>query len=134
MKGQCLCRSVTIEVENAPEFINICNCRLCRKLGSAWGYYLPQAITLSGATTAYSRDDLGYQAGCETHFCTNCGTSTHFVVTHPDHEGVGVNTRLFEQETLQGIAVHYYDTRSRNSPEDQPERTGEGTIGDGHSF
>ena len=134
MIGQCLCRAVTVEVASPPEFINACNCKFCRKVGAAWGYYAPDAVTLTGTTSTFRRDDLGYEPSSEGHFCPSCGSATHFVVIHPDHEGIGVNTRLFEQDDLDGVEVRYYDSRRRSGPELDVDHTGTGAIGDGRAF
>jgi hypothetical protein len=134
MKGQCLCRRVTVTVDQAPDFINACNCRLCRSLGAAWGYYPPSSVTVEGSTASYRRDDLGYEPWSEVHFCPSCGATTHFVVIHPDHEGIGVNTRLFDQDALDGIEMRYYDSRRRSGPDLDVEQTGIGRIGDGCAF
>lgn len=134
MKGQCLCRRVTVETEAAPAFINICNCNLCRKLGAAWGYYSESAVAVNGETGAYRRDDLDHEPWCEEHFCPACGSATHFLVIHPEHEGIGVNMRLFDQDELEGITVNYFDTRARRQPGDEAEQTATGHIGDGRAF
>lgn len=134
MKGECLCRKVQLEVGTPPEFINACNCKLCRRSGASWGYYMPSDVLVNGETSTYRRDDLGREPGAELHFCPTCGSVTHFVVIDPHQQGTGVNMRLFGQDELEGIEVRYYDTRSRLKATDAVEQTGTGCIGDGRSF
>ena len=134
MKGECLCRRVAVEVHAAPEFINICNCKLCRKSGAAWGYYAPSAVEVSGTTGSYRRDDLGDEPSSEKHFCQECGCTTHFVVIHPEHGGMGINMRLFDQDFLGGIEVRYYDTRALSRSGGEARQSGTGQIGDGCAF
>jgi len=129
VKGKCLCGSVSAEVEEAPEYINICNCRFCRSLGAAWGYYETPQVRIDGKTVPYRRDDL-YEIWLEGHFCPTCGTTTHYtVIKAPHQDRMAINTRLFEQNELDGIEVRYLDIRG----EDQL-RTGKGHIGDGKAF
>lgn len=129
MKGKCLCGSVSVEIDEAPEYINICNCRFCRSLGAAWGYFRKAQVQVDGETRPFRRNDLD-EIWLEGHFCPNCGTCTHYInVGDPERDRTAVNTRVFEQDDLDGIEVRYLDIRG-----DDTIRTGEGIIGDGHSF
>lgn len=133
MIGRCLCRRVSVRIEEAPAHINICNCDFCRRLGAAWCYFKPGEVTISGETKPFQRDDLS-EVWLSAHFCPECGTTTHYEVIHPDGEGVAVNSRLFEQSDLAGIEVRYLDGRKVESEEDDFVRTATGTIGDGSAF
>jgi hypothetical protein len=55
--GTCLCGAVSVTVDTRPEFINDCNCSLCRKAGAAWGYYPSSSVTTSGNTVPFVRRD-----------------------------------------------------------------------------
>ena len=134
MKGACLCGRVQVEIDHAPPYINICNCRFCRSLGAAWGYFGVEEVTVTGETRGYSRDDLDdvWLAG---HFCPTCGTVTHYtVIKEGEGDGLAINTRIFPQDELDGIEVRYLDGRSVESEEDDFVRTGLGHIGDGKAF
>jgi hypothetical protein len=129
MKGQCLCRKVTVEVDKAPEYINICNCRFCRSFGAAWGYYDKDKVTITGETRSYRRDDLD-EVFLDGFFCSTCGSCTHYDnFGQPERNRMAVNTRLFAQDELDRIEVRYLDIRG-----DDMIRTGEGHIGDGKAF
>ncbi len=129
MKGQCLCRKVTVEIDEAPEYINICNCRFCRSLGAAWGYFRKAQVTVTGETKSYRRDDLD-EIFLDGYFCPTCGTCTHYVnFAQPERDRMAVNTRLFEQDELDGIEVRYLDLRGEDYI-----RTATGKIGDGCAF
>jgi len=134
MKGYCLCRAVSLAVASAPEYVNACNCRLCRSSGAAWGYYQPEEVTVTGATSAFRRDDLGHEPLSEVHFCPRCGSTTHFLVTHPEHQGIGVNTRIFDQDDLEGLDMRYYDSRNFSRDGGEAKLTGTGKISDGRTF
>lgn len=133
MKGHCLCRSVSVEVAEAPAYINICNCDFCRRLGAAWGYYKAADVSVEGVTSTYRRDDID-DVWLDAHFCPGCGSCTHYAVIREGHDGVAINTRLVDQQELHGIEVRYLDGKAVNSDEDEFARTAMGTIGDGHSF
>ena len=80
MKATCHCGRVSVSVTTRPDYINLCDCSLCLKSGGAWGYYTQSEVTLEGATNTYRRSDYDEPA-VELHFCANCGTSTHWLLT-----------------------------------------------------
>jgi hypothetical protein len=108
---------VTVTIDAAPEFINDCNCTLCRKSGAAWGYFTSASATASGPTAPYVRADKAAPA-VEVHSCARCGATTHFVLTtsfrsrHPGADLVGVNMRLFDPDEFQGVEIRFPDGRA----------------------
>ena len=50
MTGHCLCGAVSVTIDEKPDYINDCNCSLCRKSGGAWGYFDPSIVKTSGET------------------------------------------------------------------------------------
>lgn len=135
MKGTCLCRRVTVEIERAPEYINICNCQFCRKLGAAWGYFPTGEVTITGTTQEFRRDDLD-EVWLAGHFCPHCGTTTHYTIVNEKdgRDRMAVNTRVFAQDDLDGIEVRYLDGRAVDDDDTPFERTAMGHIGDGSAF
>ena len=134
MIGECLCRRVRIEIARAPDYINICNCRFCRSLGSAWAYFEPDEVQVSGETRAYQRDDIEDPWLSGQH-CPTCGSTTHYVTLKGPKRGeIGVNTRLIAQNELNGISVTYQDGRAVWDAADEFITTGRGRIGDGMAF
>lgn len=125
MTANCLCGEVSVMIQARPDFINDCNCSLCRKSGGAWGYFAPTAVTTAGETVAVQRSDKSAPA-VEVHSCASCGTTTHwvrsksFVEQHGANDLAGVNMRLFDPDDLIGIEVHYPDGKNW---------TGEGPFG-----
>ncbi|WP_421791979.1 GFA family protein [Hyphobacterium sp.] len=82
IKGGCHCGSVRWEIVAWPESVTVCNCSLCRKLGTQWGEVDP-------ANTSITADlpQTGYVSGDETltvHRCTKCGVTTHWSSRDPD--------------------------------------------------
>ncbi|WP_379552052.1 GFA family protein [Qipengyuania sp. DGS5-3] len=112
MKGACHCGAVSVEIERKPDFINLCDCSLCLKLGGAWGYFASDEATVSGSTSSYRRAD--YEApAVQAHFCATCGTTTHWTLTeHHPGDRMGVNMRIFEPAMLAGVEARTLDGRN----------------------
>ncbi len=114
MTGQCICGTVSVTVQSKPNFINDCNCTLCRKSGGAWGYFPSSMVAVSGETSAYSRSDKAIPI-VEVHSCKKCGTTTHFVLTeaykksNPEVDQFGVNMKIFELSELGDVEVRFPD-------------------------
>lgn len=134
MKGGCVCGGVTFVLPRRPDYINICNCRLCRSTGGAFGYFAPEELTVTGETKGFQRDDLP-DIWLTLHFCPRCGSATHWSPTgRTDLGRIGVNMRLFSQEDLDGIEVRYQDGRGVIDETDEFVTTATGTFGDGKAF
>lgn len=114
MKGSCPCGGVTVSVAHKPEILNSCDCTLCFRLGTLWGYFDPEDVTIEGETGTFVRSDMQAVAGI--HFCPGCGATINwqFLAEPPPRPLMGVNMRLFGPEQLLGIAVYFSDGRNRN--------------------
>lgn len=112
----CHCGLVGVRTSKRPDFINECNCSLCRKTGAIWAYYHPDEVLIDGSTTSYIRADKA-QAGVKINFCSTCGATTHFELTDAALEKfgntmLGVNMRLTDERNLDGIELRYPDGRA----------------------
>src|SRR3569832_171459 len=76
----CHCGQIRVTVDRRPDYINECNCTLCSKTGARWGYFDPADVDVGGATKGYRRGDKDDPIA-EVHFCAECGSTTHFVLT-----------------------------------------------------
>jgi hypothetical protein len=112
MQGSCHCGAVTIRVPSTPEYLNDCNCTLCWKLGTLWGYFPASQVEFSGAVRTYLRSDMpGAQLSAE--FCGSCGATTNWRMVGEDApDRMGVNMLLFDPADLTGIEVRYGDRRN----------------------
>jgi hypothetical protein len=134
MIGECLCRQVRVEIARRPDYINICNCRFYRSLGAAWAYLPAAEVTVSGGTAGFQRDDID-DPWLSGHHCPRCGSTTRYLTLKGRTEGqVGVNTGLFAQDELDGIAVVYQAGRQVWNADDPFITTGHGRIGKGKAF
>ncbi|MFN0265141.1 aldehyde-activating protein [Tepidamorphus sp. 3E244] len=103
-------------LEKRPDYIHACNCTLCSKSGAHWGYFIPAEVSVEGQTGSYVRADKP-NAGAEIHFCSKCGSTTHFVLTDEAIAQVGnvvmgVNMRLADEADLAGIELRFPDGRA----------------------
>jgi len=109
----CLCGQVRLHTAKLPDYLNECNCALCRKSGARWGYFAPADVTVAGPTATFVRTDKD-DPSAELHFCATCGTATHFRLTpaaqalHGDVV-TGVNLRLAEDGDLAGVELRFPD-------------------------
>ena len=105
----CHCGAVKVSIQAKPDYINMCDCSLCRKVGGAWGYFDPASVTVEGETATYRRGDYAEPA-VEVRFCQKCGSTTHWVLTeNQSGERMGVNMRLFQPEEIAGIEARTLD-------------------------
>jgi hypothetical protein len=116
LQTQCLCGEIRIETTRAPDFIHACNCNLCTATGAHWAYFAPQEVKVTGSGSTYSRSDKPDPAAA-VHFCTVCGTTTHFTLTESaiaqfGNTMMGVNVRLTDENTLAGIERRFPDGRA----------------------
>jgi hypothetical protein len=110
--GSCHCGRVRITLPAAPDHVTHCNCSLCSKTGFQGIYYPSEAVGITGEFDDYVRADSN--PACLTqHRCRHCGIATHWTpLTDPPHERIGINARLFEPGTFDGIEVREVDGRS----------------------
>ncbi len=129
MIGTCHCKAITIEVAHRPEYVNFCDCSLCAKVGGAWGYYTSSDVKIAGPSQSYRRSDIDSPA-VEIHFCGQCGTTTHWVLTeHCEGDQLGVNVRLFDPGELKGVEGRTLDGRNWTGETPADHRRPIGTIG-----
>ena len=74
MKGQCLCKAVSIETADNQE-LHACHCGNCRTWGGSAGFtFLSQGIKAQNDNiTHYQSSEWGERA-----FCRICGTNLYF--------------------------------------------------------
>ncbi|WP_120077195.1 GFA family protein [Aurantiacibacter odishensis] len=116
MTLDCLCGDIRITVSDRPDFVHACNCTLCAKTGARWSYFHPDQVQVTGSTKGYRRTDKNRPAA-EVHSCTNCGATTHFVLTESaiaahGNTMMGVNMLLAEPADLAGVELRYPDGRN----------------------
>ena len=111
IEASCHCGAVHFSVETAPKDVNSCNCSICRRYGTLWGYYDKPQVRLApdnGPTDVY----VWNRRWLEFHRCRTCGCVTFWLPTDPAVQRMGVNARLFPSDVLAAIPVRYSDNAS----------------------
>ena len=107
--GSCHCGRVRITLPRKPDAVTHCNCSLCTKTGFQGVYFPSGELRIEGEFDSYVRSD-SKPACIAQHRCRHCGIITHWTpLTNPPHERMGVNARLFEPGTFDGVPVNEVD-------------------------
>ncbi|AEH78586.1 hypothetical protein SM11_chr1310 [Sinorhizobium meliloti SM11] len=111
IEGHCHCRAVRVAVPVRPETLGDCNCSLCSRLGTLWGYYPSSEVSI----TDPEKKLVGYVQGDRTltmHHCGVCGCITHWSPVGRSSPRMGVNTRVFERSVWEDIPHRLIDGAS----------------------
>ena len=108
--GGCHCGRVRFEVI-APANLEVadCNCSICKKFG-----YLHLIVPADRFKLVSGREALSsYSFNTHTakhFFCTTCGVKSFYIPrSHP--EGVSVNVRCIDSDTVESMSVQPFDGR-----------------------
>ena len=97
MKGQCLCKSVSIEAPDVAE-VGLCHCSMCRRWGGGpmFAVHVAGGIAVDGADniTTYQSSDWAQRA-----FCRTCGTHLYYKLL-PANEYI-LAAGLFQDRTFE---------------------------------
>lgn len=111
--GSCHCGQARIGIPAKPDYVLQCNCSLCSKTGFQGIYFPPDQVAIEGEFDDYVRADSN-PACISVHRCRNCGIATHWtLLTPPPHNTLGINARLFEPGTFEGVEMREVDGLSR---------------------
>ncbi|WP_305984169.1 GFA family protein [Roseibium sp. MMSF_3544] len=110
IEGSCHCGAVHWRLSQRPNSATACSCTICRRYGALWAYgHIDHDIEVTGETKAYRREDGG---DIDFHFCTNCGSITHYITTHRQENGRvrgAVNLRMSELGAVSDIPIRHFD-------------------------
>lgn len=109
MKLECHCKNITITLQQAPEELTSCNCSICRRYNSLWGYYQLEQVDISigeEGAGAYLWNDKCI----EFLHCKNCGCVTHYQSLPGDPSPIiAVNFRMAQLDEIEGIALRKFN-------------------------
>ena len=112
IQARCHCGACTIRLPRAPDYINQCNCSLCRKTGWRGVYFSSDDVAIEGVFDSYVRADIG-EPFLRNLRCQTCGIPTHWEpLTEPPHARMGINANLIDPGALEGIEVRQVDGAS----------------------
>jgi len=121
--ARCHGGAVEVTIPDRPDYINDCNCSLCRKSGGIWGYFHPASVDIKGETEHYQRPDIS-QPAVQVHLCSSCDSTTHWELTEHyveevgANERMGVNMRLFDKGDLIGVELRFPDGKAWNGTDE----------------
>ena len=109
IEGSCHCGAVTWRFDGTPEWATACNCTVCRRYGTLWGYdWEGERIHVAGPTRTYVWGDRSLAF----HFCAECGCVAYWRGLEPGEDGrrrIAVNLRLAEPDAVAGIVLDRFD-------------------------
>lgn len=107
--GQCHCGNIKLSLDKRPETLTSCNCSVCSRYGSLWGYYPENKV----AIVVGEHEMKSYCWGdryINFHHCGNCGSVTHYTSTEKaNSDKVGVNFRMFDENIRHEITIRRFD-------------------------
>lgn len=108
MELTCHCGNIKIEVA-PPEQVTICNCSICSRYNTLWGYYQPEGVQIE---VGEKGEDFYIRGDRELEFvrCKNCGCITHYrTVEDAKDQIVGINFRMSQDEQIAKLPIRYFD-------------------------
>ncbi len=109
MKGTCLCRAVSFEVEGTLERPpEACHCSQCRKQTS---HFFVAANVRRKALTVHGGDKVTWfrsSAQVQRGFCSACGSSLFWNPTIEGYEFIAIAMGTFESPTGTRLAKHTF--------------------------
>lgn len=115
-RGSCHCGRVRFEVD-APAVLDVleCNCSICRMSGLL--HLIVPAARFRLVAGADDLNEYTFNTGAAKHrFCRHCGVKG-FYIPRSNPDGVDVNVRCLDPDTIERIDVTLFDDRNRDSSE-----------------
>ncbi|KAK4973330.1 hypothetical protein LTR66_011176 [Elasticomyces elasticus] len=108
IRSSCHCGAITVTVPRLPEYINVCQCTICRRYGAAWGYYHPHQVKIETKPNAVTKQYVWGDRNLSFNFCDNCGCVCYWwpIRPPPTDEGeykIGLNTNNVNPELLRFV-------------------------------
>jgi len=115
-RGGCHCGRVRFEVD-APAVIEAldCNCSICRM--TAFVHLIVPAARFRLVAGEDVLTDYTFNTGAAKHrFCRECGIKS-FYVPRSNPDGIDVNVRCLDADTIERVNIAPFDDRDRNAQE-----------------
>lgn len=104
LKGSCLCRAVTFEVDGELEGADACHCTMCRKTS---GHFFASTNVKRAALRV--QGDVGWYASSKEvrrGFCKTCGSSLFWDPIAKDYTSIAMGA--FDRPTRTKLHVHIF--------------------------
>jgi hypothetical protein len=109
LTGTCHCGAVRVTLPRRPRSLTSCNCSICRRYGTLWGYYRAGNVRFEhgpGATAGYAWGERTIRFVR----CASCGCVTHWEAARRTPQSrVGVNMRLFDPDDVGHVRIRLLD-------------------------
>lgn len=110
LRATCHCGAVALTLPRAPEKVTNCNCSICRRYGTLWGYFDSSEVGVEappGATQEY----LHGARSIAFVRCSRCGCVTHWrpIAGRRKSARMGVNIRLFDPREIGPVVIRLLD-------------------------
>jgi len=108
LKLTCHCKNIEIHVQ-PPEQVTSCNCSICSRYQTLWGYYKPDEVKIDVGAFGVGTYIWGDKE-LEFVHCKNCGCVTHYqTITGSENPTVAINFRMAPEESISGISVRKFN-------------------------
>jgi len=112
MNLKCHCGNISIQIDSKPDTLTVCNCSICHRYGSIWGYYNPNRVEINVGGLGFSAYIWGDKC-IEFVHCKQCGCVTHYQTLQGDLDPrIAVNFRMMDSIELENIPVRKFDGAS----------------------
>lgn len=110
MEITCHCKNITLQAD-LPSQVTVCNCSICSRYNTLWGYYSPEHVTISvgeGGEQYYIWGDKML----EFVRCAVCGCVTHYRTVNGDpNPKIAINFRMVSESITSNIPVRHFNGR-----------------------
>ena len=73
IRATCHCGAISVTVPRLPNYINVCQCTICRRYGAAWGYYSVDEVKIETKPNAATKQYIWGDRDLSFNFCDICG-------------------------------------------------------------
>ncbi|GAB7337457.1 hypothetical protein MBLNU457_g2795t1 [Dothideomycetes sp. NU457] len=112
IRSTCHCGNITVTASRLPEYINVCQCSICRRYGAAWGYYTTDEVKIETEPNAETRQYVWGDRDISFNFCGNCGCVCYWwphrrPATDEGKHQMGLNTSNVNPDVLRFVDRKY---------------------------
>lgn len=109
IRASCHCGAITLSIPRPPQRVTQCDCSICRRYGTLWGYFEQPEVVVEAAPGALQEYAWGRKSLAFVR-CGHCGCVTHWrPLAGRKSLRMGVNLRLFEPEQIGPVRIRQLD-------------------------
>jgi len=109
IEGHCHCGNIKLEIPELTESGTSCNCSICSRYGSVWGYFTEAEVKVTAVEPGihpYSHGDKQLVFNS----CEVCGCTTHYTMVEAGPQTrLAVNYRMFGEDVLKKLKIRIFD-------------------------